>query len=371
MGKEPSRLNSRAIYLEQSANKLKERKGLPLTDDHIREKARAFCATSASPESHSTLTASWIEKFKLKNNLMGARSRKGSLIPEDDEEEASAEMSLSHTPNGTSPISPHDAGSPTELHSAQSHESLQDEKHQPNYFDHTDRSGPFHSQSHNSLHSAFTDTAPSSFSPTPLSPTTSPFFTPDSGTAPSPFVPQPKRQILPASTASGPNSHRPRSQTFPLLDQYMTGMPMTIDESTPKYITSSNLDSPMEEPPDPMMTLNSTVHGMQGDMSSQNLPIHGPHPGHVQQTISPTETMGPPPLPASAMMREPRHRSITPATSNSPLQAATSPEDARKALEVVLGYFEQQPNGFLDLQESMMIGRLMEKLKLQAHRSSH
>jgi len=351
----------------KTLTQLQERKGLPLTDEHIREKARAFCATSASPESHSALTSSWIEKFKLKNNLMGARSRKGSLIPEDDEE-ASAEVSSSHTPNGTSPISPHETGSPAELHSAQSHESLQDERQQPNYFDHTNRSGPFHSQSQNSLHSAFTDTAPSSFSPTPLSPTTSPFFTPDSATAPSPFVPQPNRAILPASTTPGPNAHRPRSQTFPLLDQYMTGMPIPTDESTPKYITSSSLDSPMEEPPDPMMTLNSTIHNVQSDLGSQNMPIHGPHPGHLQQTIPPTETMGPPPLPASVMMREPRHHSITPAISTQP---ATSPDEARKALEIVLGFFEQQPSGFLDLQESMMLGRLMEKLRLQAQRSGH
>lgn len=298
---------------------------------------------------------------------MGARSRKSSLIPED-EEEASVDVSASQTPNGTSPISPHEAGSPIQLQSAQSHESLQDEKTNT-FFDHTDRSGPFHSQSHNSLHSAFTDTTPSSFSPTPLSPTTSPFFTPDSGTAPSPFVPQPNRQILPAPNDHGSNSHRPRSQTFPLLDQYMTGMPMTTDESTPKYITSSSLDSPMEEPPDPMMTLNSTVHDMQNPQ--QSIPMHGggPHTGKVQHTVSPTETMGPPSLPASAMMREPRNRSITPATSTSSLQQ-TSPEDARKAMEIVLGYFEQQPNGFLDLQESITIGRLMEKLKLQTHHRS-
>jgi len=84
--------------------------------------------------------------------------------------------------------------------------------------------------------------------------------------------------------------------------------------------------------------------------------------------------MGPPPLPASALLREPRqHRSLTPATSASSLQAAaTNPEEARKALEVVLSFFEQQPNGFLDLQESYTIGKLMEKLKLQAahHRGS-
>ena len=34
-------------------------------------------------------------------------------------------------------------------------------------------------------------------------------------------------------------------------------------------------------------------------------------------------------------------------------------------MEVVLGFFEQQPNGYLDMQESITVGKLMEKLRLQ------
>lgn len=32
-------------------------------------------------------------------------------------------------------------------------------------------------------------------------------------------------------------------------------------------------------------------------------------------------------------------------------------------MEVVLSFFAQQPHGYLDLQESVTIGKLMEKLK--------
>ena len=35
-------------------------------------------------------------------------------------------------------------------------------------------------------------------------------------------------------------------------------------------------------------------------------------------------------------------------------------------MQVVLSFFEQQPHGFLDLQESVTIGKLMEKLKLHS-----
>lgn len=282
---------------------------------------------------------------------MGARSRKGSLAPED-AEDISAAASASHTPNGTSPSSPQGLGSPSpmELRAVQSQDSLKTDS-PDSYLDFASRAGPFHAASHNSLHSAFTDTAPSSFSPGPLSPT-SPFFTPESGTAPSPFVAQIPRPILP-STANQ-SSQRPRSQTFPLLDQHMSGTPPNADASTPKYTTSPPLDSPMEEAPDPLGNLNSALHNFQTD--------------ERPRIVTPADTMRPPPLPANVALRDPRRRSITPATYTS-AQSATSPEEARKAMEVVLSFFEQQPSGFLDLQESVTVGKLMEKLKLQSRSS--
>lgn len=278
---------------------------------------------------------------------MGARSRKGSLAP-DDAEGISASASSSHTPGGTSPVSPRNVGSPSpkELHSAPSEESLKNES-PDSYFDFNSRNGPFHSHSTNSLNSAFTDTAPSSFSPGPLSPT-SPFFTPDSGTAPSPFVPPlTARPILASSTSS--YVQRPRSQTFPLLDQYMSG---AADIATPKYTTTTILDSPMEEPSDPLISI---------DAVRVSEPEERPH------TVTPSETMRPPPLPAHVLETK---REITPATSTSSMQAATSSEEAQRALEVVMAFIEQQPSGFLDFYETVHMGRLMEKLKLHSRAES-
>jgi hypothetical protein len=57
-------------------------------------------------------------------------------------------------------------------------------------------------------------------------------------------------------------------------------------------------------------------------------------------------------------------RSFTPSSTPQHL-SPTSPEEARQAMEIVLSFFEQQPNGYLDLQESITVGKLMEKLRLE------
>ena len=67
-----------------------------------------------------------------------------------------------------------------------------------------------------------------------------------------------------------------------------------------------------------------------------------------------------PPLPACILAGE-RNRD---GTSTSSIQPSTSPEEARRALEVVMSFIEQQPSGFLDFQENVFMGKLMEKLKL-------
>lgn len=322
--------------------KNQEKKGNPLTDELIKQQARAFMATTTNPDDSVVLSSSWIEKFKLKNNLMGARSRKASLAT-DDLEAGSGVQSSSHSPSGGlgSP-------SPVELRSVQSNDSLKNES-PDDYIGFGARHGPFHSQSANSLHSAFTDTAPSSFSPAPLSPT-SPFFTPDSGTAPSSFVPQlASRPLQP--NASNSNSHRSRSQTFPQVDQYMT----SGEAVASKYGDDDVLDSPMEEAPMPPNSLNETMGRTMSSKKSRDERV---------STVSPSETMRPPPLPAHRQSSDSVKRESNPPTNNNNITTTTTPEEARRALEVVLSFFKQQPNGFLDFNESVTIGKLMEKLKL-------
>lgn len=46
-------------------------------------------------------------------------------------------------------------------------------------------------------------------------------------------------------------------------------------------------------------------------------------------------------------------------------RGSPTPEDARRALEVVMAFFQHQPSGVVDPQEYMAMGKLMEKLRLQ------
>lgn len=336
---------------------MQEKKGAPLSDDLIRQTAQAFSATSSNPDTQTTLSTSWLEKFKLKNNLMGARSRKSSLAP-DDADDVSFTASASHTPNNASPNSQQTLSSPSaeEMHGGNHHEGM-NMKHSEGFNDYS-RGTQFHSQSQTSLSTAFTD-APSSFSPTPLSPT-SPFFTPDSAISANSFVQQPPLRQMHTVPSNAPTANsntnaasaKPRSQTLPILDHYMSDN-MTngsSSEPTPRYIASNMLESSLDDLPDPLPNLNSAVQGLHGE-------------GGRPHTITPSDMMRPPPLPTS--MSAPR--SLTPSSASN--MSATSPEEARKAMEVVLSFFEQQPNGYLDLQESITVGKLMEKLRLQARAS--
>jgi hypothetical protein len=310
-----------------------QRQGLPLSDAIIRDKARFFASTVGNSDSHlKANSTSWLEKFKQKNHLMGARSRKGSIAEES--EETSNPPSNVQTPGAISPSSPGGVSPSTTTATAKkSMENLKSES--PDTYDFPTQRRPFHSQSTTSLSSVFTaDTAPSSFSAGPTSPVSlsSPFFTPDSACGPSPFMGRQAAHGQPGSS----NFQRPRSQTFPMLvgvEQYMSPPPGSSDALTPKYISSSALDSPMTELP-------AIDEGM--SMS----PTQGAH------------TMQPPPLPT--LHTDDKCSS----TESSPI--TPSQEEAARALELVMNFFQSQHAGFVvEPQEYVTIGKLMEKLRIK------
>ena len=280
---------------------------------------------------------------------MGARSRKSSLAPEDIER-----ISTCHTFGAaSSPSSSRALGptSPLDLDSAPSQDSFKHES-SDNYLDYTTSHGPFHSQMETSLNKASTDTAPSPFSPGPLRPT-SPFFTPDSSTTEAPFgaiPPQTPRRIFTA-TGNG-NSQRPRSQTVSQLDQYMIA-PAPTEAATEKH-SSEALDSPMEEE-------SEATTGIGDTLQQCDIPQHHNLAKH-KATFATPEIMGPPPLPAHELtpgsgrhLTSPVHGFSTP--------KATTPEEALRALEVAHSFFQQQPSGFLEYDESLTVGKLMERLR--------
>jgi hypothetical protein len=316
-----------------------QRQGLPLSDAIIRDKARFFANTVGNSESHLKANSnSWLEKFKQKNHLMGARSRKGSIAEES--EGTSNPPSNVQTPGAVSPTSPGGVSpSTTAVTAKKSTENLKSES--PDTYDFSHQRRPFHSQSSTSLSSVFTDTAPSSFSAGPTSPNSlsSPFFTPDSACGSNPFMGRQPANGQPGSS----NFQRPRSQTFPMLvgvEQYMSP-PGSSDALTPKFVGSNTLDSPMTELPGSLAAIDEAM------------------------AVSPkqmTHSMQPPPLPVS------HNDEKCSSTDSSPI--TPSQEEAARALELVMNFFQSQNAshnaGFVvEPQEYVTIGKLMEKLRIK------
>ena len=323
-----------------------QKQGLPLSDAIIREKARFFATTVGNSDSHlKANSTSWLEKFKQKNHLMGSKSRKGSIAEES--EGTSNPPSNVHTPGGISPTSPSGVSpSPLGISLKKSEENLHLKTESPDPFDFSNHHRPFHSQSHTSLSSVFTDTAPSTFSAGPTSPTSlsSPFFTPDSACGPSPFMGSQQARGQPGSS----NFQRPRSQTFPMLvgvEQYMSP-PASSEALTPKYMTT--LDSPMHELRPPMAGMDETMEA---------------------SPTQATSSMQPPPLPAvppiTVSMQQGAISHPSPGGLENGSAMTPSQEEAARALELVMSFFQHQPQGFVEPQEYAMIGKLMERLRIK------
>ncbi|KAF1981478.1 hypothetical protein K402DRAFT_342263 [Aulographum hederae CBS 113979] len=333
-----------------------QKQGLPLTDEMIREKAYFFAATVGNSESHTKLNGNtWLEKFKQKNNLGGSKSRKNSMA--EDSEESNA-ASSTHTPGGISPSGPVLSPSPAISGLIKSERTGSKSPDFMEFASHGHR--PFQSQSQNSLSSVFEDNAPSSFSPGAQSPT-SPFFTPDSASGPSPFLGSSQSRMPTGSGSGGGNGgfQRPRSQTFPMVGIEPYVSPPSSEPLTPKFIPATSLDSPMSE-----MThhLNNgsdeTIHPTAATMDSM-ASIHANH-GHMPPTT--TSSMSFSASPSTL------HTSSSPISPNGS-SIATSPvspsqDDARRALELLMQFFQTQPSGFVEPQEYVTMGKLMEKLKL-------
>ncbi|KAL5427073.1 hypothetical protein PMIN04_001584 [Paraphaeosphaeria minitans] len=323
-----------------------QRQGLPLTDTIIREKAKFFATTVGNNDSHlKASSTSWLEKFKQKNNLLGSKSRKGSIA---EESEGSNPPSNVHTPGGISPTSPSVVSpSPLTVSTKPSKEERKTES--PEVQDFVNLRRPFHSQSNTSLSSVFTDTAPSSFSAGPTSPTSlsSPFFTPDSACGPNPFTRNQQARGQPSNSGF----QRPRSQTFPMLvgvEQYMSPPPSS-EALTPKFLNSTALDSPMDE-------FQPSLAAMEDAMQASPTTV--------------TNSMQPPPLPnglttmpSISNLHQP---SVLQTVAEDTTPDSPSQEEAARALELVWTFFQQQHEDFVvEPQEYVTIGKLMEKLKIK------
>ncbi|KAJ5678202.1 uncharacterized protein N7477_003835 [Penicillium maclennaniae] len=309
-----------------------QRLGQPLNDEMIREKALFFASNCGCPEGkEKVLTASWLEKFKQKNGLLGAKVRKGSTGIRSGSNSptrintdcaSSASHSPCSPPNGlASPLSP-----------GQSHHIKKEADAVP------DLTGGYqhgHPKSTTAL-----DTSTGMTSPTSTMVSDSP-FTPTSQ----------------ARLPTGHNMSRPRSQTFTL------GIPidpnlLTADESMDSQCTKTEGDAHLG-----VAILESPLE--MDDHQART--IKGVHPPTVikRNRSNPeikTTSMQPPP-------------SVSKSTTTSPISAGGTPnsptqDEVRSALELVMTYFQHQPAG-LEAQEFISIGKLMERLELaKSHQST-
>lgn len=337
--------------------RIQQKKGMTLPDSAIREKARFFATSVGSPESNQKVNSiAWLEKFKAKHNIPGAKLRKRSLAGDS---EASNPASGVQSPSGLSPtLSPKGTGSPTESIAIFADKSLKGTERGPlGAANHGNRVA--HSISNPVLPAVF-DRLPGTFSPVPASPS-SPFFTPDSATGTSPFVP-----IFPREPHV---IQRPRSSTFPTLGTEPFSPPSS-GSLTPKYLPAPSLESPLHE----FSAGNTAMEGVAIEPSSTSTSVvpsllTSPEQGGTMASPPLPTTIAPSSLPLSIPMSTRTHSSpITPSSISSP--SSPSQEEARQALEIVMHFFQQQPHGFVEPQEFMTIGKLMEKLKLHSRHNS-
>ncbi|KZF22206.1 hypothetical protein L228DRAFT_247834 [Xylona heveae TC161] len=316
-----------------------QKQGLPLTDSMIKEKARFFATTVGSSESHLKANSStWLEKFKQKNNLAGSKSAKSSngrgstrgLQIQTDSEPT--------TPNALSPVSPGGLSSPSPIRSPKSQDSTANDS-PSDFLDFSPPFAPISSANAPPIPSIFSDSSPQLFSQAPHSPT-SPFFSPDLNDGPSPL----SSPHVGIPSTMGDLYSRPRSQTFPMLGIEPTFVTSsTTNEGSQKYTQDSVKMPPLEtslSQGDPHRQANGSIHSI---------------------TYASHDDISPLSIHAST-------QSTSPTTSNG-YGSPTSPsqDDARRALELVMAYFQHQPSGFVDPQDYMTIGKLMEKLRIQGH----
>ena len=340
-----------------------QKQGVAVTDAMIREKARFFATTVGNSESFIKVNStSWLEKFKQKNSIAGAKAKKNSSKRAKENAERSANASPALLPVGVSPASPAspqaNSQNNTKASSPESYMGFQSGFR---------TSAP---QSSTSLSQTYTETAnaPGSFSAGPASPT-SPYFT-DSNGNPTPFVPIQSARLPPPSTFS-----RPRSQTFPLVNMepgYISPPPSS-EPMTPKYMAPTTLQSPMEDgnmmlPPLPQ------AHSQQQQQQQQQQGVtmdryspsdhHNNH--HHHHLSSPAMAPPPPTLNMNMNVTNTHHPRLSPAsTPLSSVPGSPTQDEARQALEVVLQFFQKQPRGAVDQSEYVVMGKLMERLGIR------
>ncbi|KAI9727681.1 MAG: hypothetical protein M1828_005909 [Chrysothrix sp. TS-e1954] len=384
-GKRPDLDRSLAKWIQNQQSK-----GVNVTDDIIKEKARFFwMAGGYGSECPVNIhSQSWLEKLKQKANLPGLQTRIGSPLGDDD-------TSFSTTPGpafATTNERPVSGGgtrsrhmSPkltsigsAELHSARSHDTFGSMDSEVNADSdlglgiqtvRASTSGsrlPFSSQSNNSLSSAFagsacTENTNASDSP-PTAPAQSYYPVP-----PPPPVPQQTSPVGSLTGGRSPRTHypplRPRRRTYPNISAKIPTKPpaedkMTTDETRQNH-SGSYISPPLTTPPDLAPRLTPTTTPVDPSMppppsttATTSIPHQSYHPRVLAPGPKPTLITQPlpQPQPGSMLVTPPASApsslfspwgmdGVTPSSAHLP-----SAEDAQKGLEVAVQWLTAQPS---------------------------
>jgi hypothetical protein len=282
------------------------RLGLPLDDDLIRDRASFFAHTVGNSKCPAKVNSSaWLENFDQKNYLNGFGAKAREISCEADDFDDVDGISIGELKSGSRTPNGISPNSPDALHHSR---FPKPEKVEPpdGYVDYRRTQ----SKNASSLASCYSDTTVSTSRLPPLAGAAS----------------RPHRQIFPATGAGAFVTDLPVSEPPPL-------------EYSHPSMAIPTLESPLEETEDSPLGLDSAVNHFT-QQSHQTTPILSPNPF----------LMGPPPHPAPSS-----HSSRNPPSQN----------EARHAIETLVAFLAIQPSNAVDPHEYILMGKLMEKLKLQ------
>ena len=303
-----------------------QKKGVTITDEKLKKQARFFSTTSPTNESQLQITSTaWLERFK-QNNTINTAAKKGKPSNSDLVIVDSNTTSLSDTPIDSSPVSSVGLASPPISPDDIISQRDPNGDGADDFFEYGNRERFRDTTSLEHVLSSDLESSTAVLSPV------SPELSRSAGAAanePPPF---------------SSNFSRQRSQTFPITEMETTSAsrpPSSHNRGPPagpvRSVTSDMIERPISINPRQTVKRHKSVPD-----------IHDPEPVRFS-------SMQPPPLPKSS--------------ENSPIiqqRSSPTPEDAQYALDLLKSFFEaqQRTNVMNDGDAYIMIGKLMEKLKL-------
>ncbi|CAG9937631.1 unnamed protein product [Clonostachys rosea f. rosea IK726] len=329
--------------------------GFEIKDEEIMDQAKLFARASGHQDSLvSSLTSSWLQKFKQKHGITSGRlMRRASEtnIPDSARMSTSRSKKKKEKSDIISPTSPSGQKSPLS-------DSRSDEDQQHDGFDFSAFSyRQAASQSATSLSSNLRDAGNnSSFSSSAMSPTGTLTFSPDPNTGAFAVDQTLQSQMADIRTSSiTPSSdlqpREKRSNTFPslnldLVNQVVSSEPMTPRHQIPSTAPSSAIESPVHD-------FNSAPFGIDSTLTS---------PPQLHRSSSNSSMTG---------RSTPITNGTMPAASIDSSPVSPSQEDACRAATTLLSYIQSsmKTNGQFEHSELMTLVQLTNKLQVHQYQS--